>query len=74
MTILEEALKLPVEDQYELAEALAANCGYKLVYEDTQKTLKIKALTEKVEDGYGGYGNADPDERKLIVEALEKLL
>ena len=44
----EQLLSLPVDAQYKLAERLAANCGYKLVAEDTERSLEIKELKEMV--------------------------
>lgn len=62
---------LTVQDQHELAEILAANCGYKLVQEDTERSLEIKELKEKI---YKGYGGIPVIERRMIIEGLEALL
>ena len=63
-------LNWDVDDQYELAKKLAANCGYRLVTEDNDRSLEIKDLIARVH-------NNDPIldiDRRLIKQGLEKLL
>ena len=61
----------PVEQQYELAKTLAANCGYQLIEaEESERSIEIKNLIEVVR-------NASlfiEDEKMLLVEGLEALL
>lgn len=60
-----DTMILPVEDQYEIAKALAANCGYQLVAEDIERSLEIKELINQ-------YNVTDCN--RLIIEGLEALL
>ncbi len=41
---IEDAFRLSVEEQHDLAKKLAANCGYQLVKEDDERSLKIKKI------------------------------
>ncbi len=55
---IDDLLKLPVDVQFHVATKLAANCGYQLVAEDTERSLEIKDLIS----------------RALLIEGLEALL
>jgi hypothetical protein len=72
MTMLADTLKkaLSVEDQYETAKALAANCGYKLVPEDDERSLQIKDCIIRVKRD-AAINVAD---KELLVMGLEALL
>lgn len=61
-----------VEDQYEIAKALAANCGYQLVAEDDERSLKIKTIVSRMIAE--GPAVSSEDDRPLIIEGLRALL
>lgn len=64
-----EALKevWSVEDQFEIAKALAANCGYQLVKEDNERSLKIK-------DEINYWKCSNNHRASLLIQGLEALL
>lgn len=68
----EDVSRLSVTEQYNLAKALAANCGYQLVAEDTERSLEIKLLINRCKNEYVNVGSMA--DRKLFIEGLEKLL
>ena len=68
---IKELKELSVQTQFQLAQKLAANCGYQFVAEDNEKSLEIKAIKQKI---YNGYGGLPLEMRDLIIEGLESLL
>lgn len=56
-----------VENQYKIAVALAANCGYQLIAEDTERSLEIKELIAY-------YKGSKSKHWKTVTEGLESLL
>lgn len=62
---------LPVEEQYTIARTLAANCGYKLVPEDDEESLKIKKLIEEIKTFHNVFTQYEID---LIINGLEALI
>lgn len=64
----DNSLRLTVEDQHKLAEILAANCGYQLVAEETERSLEIKELIKSYKQ------KLYTRENQLLIQALEALL
>lgn len=65
--INEDAKRLTVQDQYDLAASLAANCGYQLVVQDNGRREAIKDLIAY-------YKNLHPHGWETVIEGLESLL
>ena len=61
--------EMPVDDQFELAKALAANCGYQLVRDDVD--IERYRLIQHLIKDYKNLGTKSAD---LIVEGLDGLL
>lgn len=70
--VLKHALAMPVAEQHELASKLAANCGYQLVAEDTERSLEIKELVSRIKTMETLC--LDDDDKKLAIKGLEALL
>ncbi len=68
--------KLNVEQQYEIAKSLAANCGYQLVAEDvdTQRVAEIKALIAELKIPNRVHIIRYNHHCNFIIEGLEGLL
>lgn len=65
--MLAQLFKWQMQDQYEIAKALAANCGYQLIAKDTERSLEIKELI--------AYHKALQSRGwETIIEGLEALL
>lgn len=65
--INEDAKKLTVQDQYDLAASLAANCGYQLVAQDNGRREEIKELIAY-------YRALRHKGWETVIEGLESLL
>lgn len=66
------ALNLTVQDQYNLAQRLATNCGYKLAPEDDENSLKVKTIISRMKNN--GPAVLNDDDRIYIIKGLEELL
>lgn len=68
------ARHLPVDEQYELAKSLAANCGYQLVEVEVDPELVfIKSLISEFKRSDSIIVMSD-ENKALIVKGLEGLL
>lgn len=65
---------LSVDQQFELAKTLAANCGYQLVAEDDERSTDIKRIIKVIKSAQGGIFRFDHVGKQLIIEGLEALL
>lgn len=72
MDFVKEIKSLSCDDQMQIANAIAANIGYKLVEEDDERSLQIKTIINRIKNDQACV--VDNGDRELIREGLERLL
>ncbi len=71
---IDDLLKLPVDVQFHVATMLAANCGYQLIAEDTERSLEIKAAINILKSNDVITIKGSSGKGKLLIEGLKALL
>lgn len=74
MDFIKEIKNLSCDDQMQIANAIAANIGYKLVEEDNERSIQIKAIIELVKNNQVCVVIDNDYDKNLIREGLERLL